>query len=432
MSHHQPQPGPYGEQPGPHGAGGGGPHTPNPYAGQPGYGYPAAPTQPGQQTPQPQPGGYGTPPPQAQPQPPVQPQAGGYGTPAAQPQPGGYGQPANPYAQPGGQPGYGQPTPAQPAPPQTGGYGTPPPQTPAQPGGYGTPPAPAQPQTSGYGTPAAPQPGGYGQPAPNPYAASQQPTASFPQVSGGYAQPQPQPHQPQAGFGQQPQPSAYGPATTGGSPSSAGGRRVGKKGLVIGGAIAVVVAAVGGFLLLAGGDDAQSYELTTPQTVASDYQRVGEGKDESNLTPAGKAQLREMPVVEDAHPISANYQTPGQKKLQFSGVWGKVTDPERAADIALAVITKALSEDGTAETLGSPQSFTPDGFDGDVLKCQELKFTSPKGAITAPACVWGDDSTVGVTVMADPAALVTGTGMTLDEAAGLAAEVRNDARVERG
>ncbi|MFT2019402.1 hypothetical protein ACMA1D_26680 [Streptomyces sp. 796.1] len=404
MSHHQPQPGPYGEQPGPHGAGGGGPHTPNPYAGQPGYGYPAAPTQPGQQTPQPQPGGYGTPPPQAQAQSPVQPQppAGGYGTPAPQPQPGGYGQPANPYAQPAAQPGYGQPTPAQPAPPQVGGYGT----------------------------PAAPQPGGYGQPAPNPYAASQQPTASFPQVSGGYAQPQPQPHQPQTGYGQQPQPAGYGPATTGGSPGG-GGRRLGKKGLVIGGAIAVVVAAVGGFLLFAG-DDAQRYELTTPQTVASDYQRVGEGKDESNLTPAGKAQLREMPVVEDAHPISANYQTPGQKKLQFSGVWGKVTDPERAADIALAVITKALSEDGTAETLGSPQSFTPEGFDGDVLKCQELKFTSPKGAITAPACVWGDDSTVGVTVMADPAALVTGTGMTLDEAAGLAAEVRNDARVERG
>ncbi|WP_217195735.1 hypothetical protein [Streptomyces buecherae] len=357
MSHHQPQSGPYGEQPGPYGNAGGQPQAPNPYAGQPGYGYPAAPG------------------PQAQPAPPAQP--GGYGHPAPQQQP-------NPYAQGGG---YGQ-------------------------GGYGQP-APQQPQ-----------------PNPNPYA---QPGAPYAQ--GPYAQPQPAfPQQPmqatqsmQPVQPMQPQPAPYGPPTPGGN--GGGGRR--KTGLAIGAALAVVAAAVGGYLLFAGNEDT-AYELSTPQTVAGDYQRVGEGKDESNLTPAGKAQLKEMPVVEDAHPVSANYQTPGQKKLQFSGVWGKVTDPNRAADLALAVITKALVEDGTAETVGSPQKFSPDGFDGDVLKCQELKFTSPKGAITAPACVWGDESTVGVTVMADPAALVTGAGMTLNEAAGLAAEVRSDARVEAG
>ncbi|MFD4994557.1 hypothetical protein [Streptomyces buecherae] len=353
MSHHQPQSGPYGEQPGPYGNAGGQPQAPNPYAGQPGYGYPA------------------TPGPQAQPAPPAQP--GGYGHPAPQQQP-------NPYAQGGG---YGQP-------------------------------APQQPQ---------PQP----QPNPNPYA---QPGAPYAQ--GPYAQPQPAfPQQPmqatQSMQPVQPQPAPYGPPTPGGN--GGGGRR--KTGLAIGAALAVVAAAVGGYLLFAGNEET-AYELSTPQTVAGDYQRVGEGKDESNLTPAGKAQLKEMPVVEDAHPVSANYQTPGQKKLQFSGVWGKVTDPNRAADLALAVITKALVEDGTAETVGSPQKFSPDGFDGDVLKCQELKFTSPKGAITAPACVWGDESTVGVTVMADPAALVTGAGMTLNEAAGLAAEVRSDARVEAG
>ncbi|MFE6778942.1 hypothetical protein [Streptomyces sp. NPDC057702] len=363
MSHHQPQPGPYGEQPGPYGDAGGQPQAPNPYAGQPGYGYPAAPGQQGQPAqPQAQPGGYGHPAPQ-------QPQPGGYGHPAPQqPQPG-------PYAQGGHTPsGYAQPAPPQPQPQHT--------------------------QANPYAQPGTP----YGQ---GPYAPPRP----------AYQQPFPQPAQPQ--------PTPYGPATPGGG----GGRRRGKGPLVIGAALAVVAAAVGGYLLLSGAEDT-AYELTTPQKVASDYERVGEGKDESNLTPAGKAQLKEMPVVEDAHPVSANYQTPGQKKLQFSGVWGKVTDPNRAADLALAVITKALVEDGTAETVGSPQKFSPEGFDGDVLKCQELKFTSPKGAITAPACVWGDDSTVGVTVMADPAALVTGAGMTLDEAAGLAVEVRADARVE--
>ncbi|MBB5934895.1 hypothetical protein [Streptomyces zagrosensis] len=374
MSHHHPQPGPYGEQPGPYGNGGGQPQAPNPYAGQPGYGYPNAPGQPGQQSQQSQ-----------------QDQA-----PAGQPsqqQPSSTGG----SAQPGG---YGQPAPYQ------------------QPGSYGQQPNPYA-QSGGYGT------SGYGQQSPSPYAQGAQPAAPYqpqqPYQHSPYAQPQP-PGQPQF---PQPGPSPYG------QPAGPGGRRK-KTGLAIGAAIAVVVAAVGGYLLFGGGDGGGPYELSTPDTVASNYQRVGEGKDESNLTPAGKAQLKEIPVVEDAHPVSANYQTPGKKKLQFSGVWGKVTNSERAADLALAVITKALVEDGTAETVGSPQKFTPAGFDGDVLKCQELKFTSPQGAITAPACVWGDDSTVGVTVMADPAAVVTGAGMTLDEAATLTAKVRTDARVETG
>ncbi|GDY42719.1 hypothetical protein SANT12839_036010 [Streptomyces antimycoticus] len=47
-----------------------------------------------------------------------------------------------------------------------------------------------------------------------------------------------------------------------------------------------------------------------------------------------------------------------------------------------------------------------------------------------PACVWGDKDTLGVTVMADPAAAVLGGGMSLEDAAGLTAKVRKDARVE--
>ncbi|MFC0597533.1 hypothetical protein [Streptomyces palmae] len=84
MSYNQPPPppGPYGGgQPGPHGGGEQPPAgTPNPYAQQPGYGYPPA-QQPG----------YGYPPAQPGQQPPTPPQAYGY------PQ------------QPPGQPGYGYP-----------------------------------------------------------------------------------------------------------------------------------------------------------------------------------------------------------------------------------------------------------------------------------------------------------------------------------
>ncbi|CAM5415168.1 putative protein OS=Streptomyces antimycoticus OX=68175 GN=SSPO_065340 PE=4 SV=1 [Streptomyces antimycoticus] len=59
-----------------------------------------------------------------------------------------------------------------------------------------------------------------------------------------------------------------------------------------------------------------------------------------------------------------------------------------------------------------------------------MKFTSDQGSMEAPACVWGDKDTLGVTVMADPAAAVLGGGMSLEDAAGLTAKVRKDARVE--
>nr|WP_232546398.1 hypothetical protein [Streptomyces antimycoticus] len=221
-----------------------------------------------------------------------------------------------------------------------------------------------------------------------------------------------------------------GPQTPPPQGPAAGGRGKGRTvGLAVGAVVVVGALGVGAFMLFGGGSGGP-YKLTTPKTVAADYERQGSGTDDSDLSAAGRKDLQQVPVVKDPHLVAADYQTSGKEMLKFTGVWGDVTDPARGADLALAVIVKTLQDNGTAQAKGSPQTFSPDGFDGDVLKCQSMKFTSDQGSMEAPACVWGDKDTLGVTVMADPAAAVLGGGMSLEDAAGLTAKVRKDARVE--
>ncbi|MEU4894738.1 hypothetical protein AB0B12_29065 [Streptomyces sp. NPDC044780] len=320
------------------------------------------------------------------------PQPGPYG---GQPGPYGAGQPPvpNPYAQ-SPAPGYGQP-------PQ-GGYGYP--GTYGQSGGYGQPQQPANP----YGQP--PQQGPAPQQPANPYGRPPQ-QGPAPQQGPGYY------------GGPQAPPPAPGPR------AGSGGAGKGRKVALAVGAVVVVGALGAGAYALFGGSGGP-YKLTTPKTVAADYQRQGSGTDDSDLSAAGKKDLQQVPVVKDPHLVAADYQTSGKEMLKFTGVWGEVTDPERGADLALAVIVKTLQDNGTAQAKGSPQAFSPDGFDGDVLKCQSMKFTSDQGSMEAPACVWGDKDTLGVTVMADPAAAVLGGGMSLKDAAEITAKVREDARVE--
>lgn len=308
-------------------------------------------------------------------------------------------------------------------PPQPGPYG-------GQPGPYGAgqPPVPNPYAQPGYGYPQQPQQGGYGQPTPYGGAGGY----GHPQPANPYGQP-PQPPQqgpvPQQGPGYYGGPQAPPPQAPPQGPA-AGGRGKGRTvGLVVGAVVVAGALGVGAFMLFGGGSGGP-YKLTTPKTVAADYERQGSGTDDSDLSAAGRKDLQQVPVVKDPHLVAADYQTSGKEMLKFTGVWGDVTDPARGADLALAVIVKTLQDNGTAQAKGSPQTFSPDGFDGDVLKCQSMKFTSDQGSMEAPACVWGDKDTLGVTVMADPAAAVLGGGMSLEDAAGLTAKVRKDARVE--
>ncbi|WKX70317.1 hypothetical protein [Streptomyces sp. XD-27] len=288
-------------------------------------------------------------------------------------------------------------------------------QPPPQPGPYGGQPGPygagQQPQVP---NPYTQQPGyGYPSPQPNPYAQ--------PQQGNPYGQPGPygQPQQPGPGF---PGPAPYGQQPP---PRPGKGRKIG----IAVGAVAAVAAAVTTVVLVMGGGDSR-YKLTTPQTVAEKYERQGKGTGDEDLTDSGKGQLQKVPVVKNAHLVSAEYATSGQEMMKFTGVWGEVTDPRRGADLALAVLIKSLEDGGKAESLGTAKEFTPENFDGDVLKCQSMKFAIDQGSAEAPICVWGDEDTLGVLVMADPAGAVLGSRMSLSNAAELTAKVRNDARVE--
>ncbi|KUJ52142.1 hypothetical protein ACZ90_66830 [Streptomyces albus subsp. albus] len=317
-------------------------------------------------------------------QPPPQP-----GSPGAQPGPYGAGQQPpvpNPYAQ---QPGYGYPQ--QPGAAQPGPYGQP--QHSPQPGPY-TPPQ----QTGVFGQP------GYG----------------YPQQAGPYGQPG---YPAQGGFGQ----PGYAQQPPGARP--AGGGRGRKIGIAVG-ALAGVAAVATAVVLFFGSDGGGRYKLTTPKTVAGSYQRQGNGSGDQDLSKSGDERLRKVDVVDKPHLVTADYESSAHERMKFTGVWGEVKDPEQGAKLALAVIVKSLEDDGTAQAQGSAQDFSPEGFDGDVLKCQAMKFTSDRGSMSAPACVWGDKSTLGVTVMVDPASEVLGDGMSLQDAAELTVKVRRDARVE--
>ncbi|MFH8368935.1 hypothetical protein [Streptomyces sp. NPDC018031] len=293
-------------------------------------------------------------------------------------------------------------------------------QPPPQPGPYGGQPGP-------YG-------GGQQPPVPHPY--SPQPGYGYPQ-QGGYPAPGPY-YQPQPGYGYpQQNPYAQQPGPYGGLPQPGGPygqlpprrSRTGLKiGIAVGAAVAVA-AAVTAAVLLTGSGESGPYKVATPPKLAGKYERQGEGTGEKDLSEGGQS-ARQVPGVENAHVVSADYETSGGELMKFTGFWGEVVDPDRGSDMALAMVVSALEDDGTAEAQGSPEEFTPEGFDGDVLKCQAVKLTSDQGSMDAPACVWGDEDTLGVTVMTDPAAGVLGSGMSLKDAADLTVKVRSDARVE--
>lgn len=312
------------------------------------------------------------------------------------PQPGPYGGGApHPYGQGGaaGQPGYGYPP--QPGPgqvPSQQGYGYP---GQGQPGPYGGPPQ----QPGPYGQP--PQPGPYGQ------------------QQGPYGQ-QPGP------YGQQPYPMPPVPPPGGGS-----GKKVG---IIIGAAAAI--GAVGlGIFFLAGGASAEDgpHKLTTPATVATDFDRQGNGRDDSSIGSGDADDLKEIPGVTDAHPVQAEYATASKKQMLLTGLWGKIEDPEQVVDAMFVVLTKSADEDGEAEPVGSPEEVEPEGIDGAVMKCQNFRFTNndssaPVKSATLPMCIWGDSSTVGGVMLMDPLAAIAGKA-DIGEAAETTAKVRSDARV---
>ncbi len=101
------------------------------------------------------------------------------------------------------------------------------------------------------------------------------------------------------------------------------------------------------------------------------------------------------------------------KVLNFEGFWGEIADPARVVNDAFNDVEKdAKSGSGevSIELVGSAETAEPEGFDGAVMKCQDLKVTNKNGDgsvakgpqhFILAVCVWADYSTAGITTTAD-------------------------------
>lgn len=328
---------------------------------------------------------------------------------------------------------------------QPGPYGG----QPQQPGPYGQQgPYGGQPQTPqpGYGYPQTPPPAqpGYGYPQQHPGVPPQQPPYGQPQ----YGQ-QPAYGQPQ--YGMPPQP-----------PASGGGG--GKVAAIVVGALAVVTAiGVGAYFLVGGGDggggtaagltDDGPHKLTVPKTVLDEYQRFGDGSEESDSDTAkdmeksgvknGTAILGQWSTADFGNYDPADPSTAGDfpdqselltaKGITMVGGYGEIADPQKTLDKFFANIQDSVeknSEQNTggmenAELVGEPEEVE---IAGTVAKCQSTKSTNAltKKESTDWFCAWADHSTVAMVSPGDNA----GTGVGKDTAVDLTTKLREQIRVK--
>ncbi|MCX4652323.1 hypothetical protein OG249_10485 [Streptomyces microflavus] len=331
-----------------------------------------------------QPGPYGGQPPQGQP--------GPYGQ-----QPGPYGGPP-PQGPPQGQPGYGYPQQAPPGVPPQG-----------QPG-YGTPP-PGQP---GYGYPQPQQPGPYGQQPPTPPYGGQPPYGAQP------------PQQPKK-----------------------------KTGLIVGASVlALAVIGAGVWYFAAGGasnsdvaDSTKGYKLT-PAAAVDDYkQNPSKPARSGPLTGKSKSDA-EAAGVKDPQQAGADYQSGSkdnpltQKMLLLQGYWGEVEDPAKVINNSFNDAEAKMREGSNGNKVslvGSPKDVKPAGFDGALMRCQDIKTINEKAdgtlakgptEVITPVCIWADYSTVGMVVAVDVGGALTGKGIPQDDVAALAAKLYNTSRTK--
>jgi hypothetical protein len=219
-------------------------------------------------------------------------------------------------------------------------------------------------------------------------------------------------------YGQPGQPGAAMPTRDGNGGRSWGGRAT----AVAVGALVVVGAVIGGFLLFSP-DSETKYKLTTPKTVAGEYQRDGEGSKGD-----GRAfDDKKVPGMESGAHVSAEYKAGTTKKLQLGGAYGTVKDPEKAVDWVFEQSSASLKTATGAEPEGGLKKFKPSGFDGEILKCQKYKISNMGLAM----CGWADSDTVGTisSMVLTPDGTRT-EPVSLRKTAEVAAKVRKDALVE--
>ncbi|MFI9718275.1 hypothetical protein ACIHFE_01270 [Streptomyces sp. NPDC052396] len=311
-----------------------------------------------------------------------------------------------------------------------------------QPNPYAQPGQPPQ-QPNPYAQPGQPNP--YGQPTPppqpNPYAQGGNPGYGYPppQPNNPYGQPTPPPQQPgpYEAYPQQP-PGMYPPPPM---PPQPGGKRTGKTIGIAVGALVVVGAIVGGVLYFTGGsgsnsvaDDGKHYKLTAPDTVAGDFTKDASESNDSPFSSSDKADFEKL-GVKNPQDVSATYKSGAgltTKQLHFGGIWGDIKDPEAVVD---GMFKTMADKEKDGKLVGSPQKVSPSGLDNAVMKCQFIQAndaSAPAAMKNAkmPMCIWGDHSTVGITLYVDASTMLAGKDTPIDQAADVAAKLHHDVRVE--
>ncbi|MFD3698044.1 hypothetical protein ACFWUZ_18150 [Streptomyces sp. NPDC058646] len=272
-----------------------------------------------------------------------------------------------------------------------------------------------------------------------------------------YGQPAPSGQQPygQQGWGPPQQIGSYGPP-----PPQSAPRR--KTGLIITGAtVALAVIAGGAYFVLGGNGDGESasssavadstkgYGLVAPESVDA-YKKSGPGSAPGELNAEQKKEAEGL-GVRNARAVSGIYNAessdPGKvggARLMFDGLYGDIPDPARALDNYFSGLAKkGLKGDGKTRGLqlqlvGTATTVKPAGFEGALMKCQDVKVTRESGAgppkdgdkdFQYPVCAWADRSTLGganVVHLVQP--MTGGKGASQEEVAALTVRLYETAR----
>ncbi|MBL1093034.1 MULTISPECIES: hypothetical protein [Streptomyces] len=311
-----------------------------------------------------------------------QPPPGPYGQQPQQPGP--YGQPQQP---PAPQPGYGYP--------QQGG------QVPGQ--GYGYP---QQAPQQGYGYPQQPAQPGYGQQAP--YGGQQTPYGVIPQ----------------------------GPEESGGN-----GKKIG---LIIGAVAVVAAIGVGAYFVFGSGGDVKPYTISMPDSLLSGQfskaQTPGAGGSGGAEDFSNDKEAKALGIT-NAKGVKGGYKADGGLTMSVYGIYGQIADPEGTVSQMFAKVDenqKKTMGNVKVEDVTPTTEYSPDDFDGAVMKCRTQKFTMSQAGMSVPVnvstCVWGDNSAIGVVTMAaSPSAsgATTATTPGAEELSEKTAKVRNEVRKEK-
>ncbi len=240
-----------------------------------------------------------------------------------------------------------------------------------------------------------------------------------------------------------------------------------KTGLIITGVIVALAVIAGGAYFVLGGDgdgdsdsvsnseitvSSKGYKLVAPESVDA-YKKSSPGSAAGDLNAAQRKEAEGL-GVRNAQAVSGIYNAAstdssdpakvGGRRLSFDGLYGDIADPATALDNHFANVgKKGLKGDGntrglTMERVGSARTVKPAGFEGALMKCQDVKVTrdkaagAPKGVGTDfqfPVCAWADYSTVGGANVIDLAQPMTGgKGASQEEVAALTVKLYETAR----